>query len=172
MRRLAQAFRRCRSGAAALEFALLAPLMILFHLGSVELIQALEAHRRVTHIAAALADLTAQNRAVTSTDLNDILGAGAVLVLPFQQANLGERIASLSANSAGVVSIDWQVSRNWTGGGQPAVPAGYLAAGESVIVSDVAYRHQAMFALVLPVTLTLQKHAYLRPRLSNQVALN
>ncbi|MDB5445089.1 MAG: hypothetical protein JWQ97_406 [Phenylobacterium sp.] len=170
VRRLVQILRRNQGGAAAIEFALVAPIMIVFHLGSVELVQGWEAHRRVAHIAAALADLTAQNRSVSDANLTDILQAGAVLVTPFADSNLSERVSSLSANAGGSVSVDWTASRNWTAAGAPSVPAGYLQANESVIVADVSYRHQALFGLVLPVTMTIQKHAYLRPRLSNQVA--
>lgn len=161
---------RSRRGAAALEFALVAPVMILFHLGTVECVQAWEAHRRVVHIASALADLTAQNRSVTSADLDDILQAGALMIAPFPAASLGERVASLTADSSGAVSVDWSATRNWTGGGAPSVPVGYLQPNESVIVADVSFSCAALFGLVLPKTLTMQKHAYLRPRLSDQVA--
>ena len=171
-RRLLAALRRCRRGAAAIEFALVAPMMILLHLGVVECVQAWEAYRRAAHIAAALADLAAQNRSVTTADLNDILQAGSLLISPFTTADLGERVASLTANATtGAVGVDWSATSNWTAGGAPSVPTGYLQAGESVIVADVTYNHQTMFALVLPQTINMQNHAYLRPRLSNQVAM-
>jgi Flp pilus assembly protein TadG len=161
---------RCRRGAAAVEFALVAPFMILLHLGVVESVQAWEAYRRASHVAATLADLTAQNRSVTSADLTDILRSGSLLIAPFPAANLGERIASITANAQGTAQLDWAVASNWTAGGAPSVPAGYLQPGESVVVADVSYQHQALFGLVLPHALTMKTHAYLRPRLSDKVA--
>jgi Flp pilus assembly protein TadG len=169
MRRLLRRFGGCQRGAAALEFALVAPMLILLHLGTVETIDTWEAYRRVAHIAAALADLTAQNRSVAQPDLDDIMKAGDVMILPYPSGMLGERISSLSADSSGAVTTDWSVQRAWTQGGAASVPAGYLQPGESVIVADVTFKTQALFGLVMPKSLTMQSHAYVRPRLSNQV---
>lgn len=171
MKPLLRAFARCRRGAAAIEFALVAPILIVLHLGTVETVNAWEAHRRVEHIASALADLTAQNRTVTATDMADILAAGNLLISPYPTGQLGERIASVTASSTGAVKVDWTFTQNWTAGGTASVPNGYLQAGESVIVADVTYNHQTMFGLVLPKTMAMQNHAYLRPRLSTQVGL-
>jgi Flp pilus assembly protein TadG len=169
MRKLAKLWRRCERGAAAIEFALSAPLLIVFHLGMVEVVQALEAGRRIGHIAEALGDLTAQQQAVSSADITDIMAAGSLLLTPFSANQLGERISSFTADANGVVKQDWSVSQNWTLSDAPSVPTGYLAANESVIVADSSYSFTSMFGLVLPQSLTIQKHAYLRPRISTQV---
>jgi Flp pilus assembly protein TadG len=169
MRRLIRLLGKCQRGAAAIEFALVAPILIVFHLGSVELVQAWEANRRASHIAAALADLVAQNRTVTDADLTDLLQAGPVLMQPFPAASLGERVSSISANPWANTVVDWTATRNWTQAGQPTVPAGYLQANESVIVAEVTYSHTALFGLVLPGSFVIRKQAYLRPRLSTSV---
>lgn len=170
MRRLARIWARCERGAAAIEFALMAPLLIFFHLGSVEVIQSWEAHRRVAHVAAALADLTTQKVTVSQADMTDILAAGALLITPFSTNQLGERVSSFTADGNGVVKLDWSQSQNWTASGGPTAPAGYLAANESVVVADVTYSFKALFGIALPTAFTMQKHAYLRPRLSSSVA--
>lgn len=170
MRRLARIWSRCERGAAAIEFAMMAPLLIFFHLGAVEMIQSWEAHRRVAHVAAALADLTTQNASISANGLTDVLAAGALLITPFSTNQLGERITSFTADANGTVKQDWSVTRNWSLSGGPTVPAGYLQANESIIVADAAYSFTPMFGLVLPGIMTMEKHAYLRPRLSPQIA--
>lgn len=169
MSRLLALFRRCERGAAAVEFGLVAPMLILFHLGSVEIVQAWEAHRRVTHVAAALADLTAQKRTVTDAELQDILKAGGLLMAPFPSEQLGARISSFSMDGSGTLKRDWTVSRNWTVAGGQVLPKDYLQKNESVIAAEVVYRHKTMFALALSPSLTMGKSAFLRPRLSNQI---
>lgn len=169
MRRGFRLFRRNEDGAAAIEFAFVAPILITLHLGTVELVQAWEAQRRAAHIASALADLTAQNRIVTAADLDDIMRAGPILIAPSPSSGLGLRITSLVADSSGRVSPDWTVSSNYTSGGSASVPAGFLAANQSVIVADVSYRYNSLFALILPRSLVIQRRAYATPRLSNQV---
>lgn len=170
MRRLLARFARDTAGLAALEFAIVAPVMILMHFGAVECIQAFEAYRRVTHIASAIADITAQNSTVTSAQMTDILNAGPALIHPFPSTPLGERVSSLVANSTGQVNVAWSVTMNYTATDTPAVPSGTtLAAGQSLIVADVTYSAPSLFALVLPKSIKMTRHAYLTPRLSSQV---
>lgn len=170
MASLLQRLAACRRGAAAVEFALVAPMLIVFHLGVVETVDAWEAHRRVAHIASTLADLTAQNRTVDTTTMNDILQAGNVLITPYASSALQERVASLSASATGVVTLDWSVqTTNWSQSGSPSVPADYLNANESVIVADVVFAHKSIFALVMPKAMTMKARAYLRPRLSDKI---
>lgn len=170
MKRLARRLLRDERGLAVAEFAFVAPILILLHLGTVECVQAFEAYRRVTHIAAAIADITAQNATVTSAQMTDILTVGTTLIAPFPNAQLGERVSSMTADASGTAKLDWSVTQNYTATAAPSVPAGLLGANQSVIVADVTYSVPSMFALVLPKTVTMTRHAYFSPRLSVQVA--
>lgn len=164
------AFRRDVRGAAAVEFALTLPILVTLQLGSVELVRAFEAQRRIAHVAAAMADVVSQGRTVSRSELDDTYIAGQVLVSPLPTTNLGLRISSLTADSHGAVGVDWTDNQNWTQAGAPSVPAGYLAAGESAIVADVSYDYVSPIRYLLPDTIHFVRHAYIRPRLSNQVA--
>ena len=58
-----------RRGAAAVEFAFIAPVMILMYYGLAELTQAMMADRRASHVASAIGDLVAQDTAINTTEI-------------------------------------------------------------------------------------------------------
>jgi Flp pilus assembly protein TadG len=170
LRRFLSALRDNR-GVAAVEFGLMLPLLVMLTLGMSEFTQAYQAQKRLAHVAAATADITAQTRAVTVAETDDIMNAATSLIYPFGTVSLGQRISSLSSNSSGTITVDWSVKKNYNLTGTPTVPAGYLLANESLIVTDVVYDYRPTFGLYLPTTIRFIRHAYVRPRLSTTVQL-
>ena len=158
-----------RKGAAALEFALIFPVLFILHIAAVEALGAYQAQRKVSHIAAAIADITAQNRTVTTAELDDVLKASVSMIYPYPNASVQQRVSSLSANGSGSVSTDWTVKKGYTSSDGPSVPSGYLAANESVIVTDVVYDYRPTFGLFMPEIIRFKRHAYVRPRLTVKV---
>ncbi len=166
-----RSFLADKRGVAAMEFAFIAPVLIALYLGAVELTLAFQAQTRLAHMASAMADMAAQNRAITTAQVDDVMQAGSVMTFPLPAAPLGQRIASISRSSTGVVTVDWTRSQNFECAPAPTVPAGFLNNNESVIVADVRYEYPSTFSLILPPTMRFERHAYLRPRLSDKVEL-
>jgi Flp pilus assembly protein TadG len=158
-----------QQGAAALEFALIFPVLFILHIAAVEALGAYQAQRKVSHIAAVMADITAQNRTVTTEELDDVLKASLSMIYPYPNASLQQRVSSLSANGSGSVSTDWTVKKGYSSPDGPSVPSGYLTANESVIVTDVVYDYRPTFGLFMPETIRFTRHAYARPRLTVKV---
>lgn len=156
-------------GLAAIEFALTLPVLILLYFGSVEIVSAYNAQRRVAHIAAAISDITAQGRTISTAELTDLFKVGQVMMSPFPAGGLKQRIVSLSADSGGTVTQAWTANSNYAGGSAITVPAGYLSANQSVIVAEVVYDYTSPLRLVIPGTIQFSKRAYFRPRVSAKV---
>lgn len=101
--RLARRLRLNQGGVAAVEFALILPLMLLIYLGSAEVTQALMASRKATLVAGTLADLISQQQNgvnVTDADLTNAFAAGAAIMAPF---SAGPAYSSSSASNPGVI---------------------------------------------------------------------
>jgi Flp pilus assembly protein TadG len=156
-------------GAAAIEFALIFPVIFVLNIAAAEAFQVYQVQRNVAHIAATMADITAQARTVTEEELQDVLSASTSMIHPFPTTSLQQRVSSLSANGSGDVSIDWTSKRTYSASGSPSVPSGYLGANESVIVTDVIYDYRPTFGLFLPETIRFSRKAYSRPRLTLRV---
>ena len=126
---LLRRFRRETAGVSAVEFALIAPFMILLYLGAVEVSLALSIDRKITSVSSALADLVAQDDIITDDEMNDILNAGAVIVAPFSTEPLQIRISSVFMNPDESVEVTWSDALNTSPlaeGGSVAVPQGVL----------------------------------------------
>lgn len=143
-------------GIAAVEFALILPLLLVLYFGSIELTQAVRASRKVDLVAAALANLTSQQATCATggttpcltdaemTGSNGIFTAAAAIMAPFGITSLKMTISQVnitSYNGSLIAKVDWTVVNNGgtarpcNGGG----PNNSLLAG-SVGTSNSAYQ--------------------------------
>ena len=88
-----------RRGVAAVEFALILPLMIAMYFGALEITDALTANRRVTLATQTVGDLVAQSAVITDHDMTDIFAATAAVMAPFDASKLKMRVTSVVADS-------------------------------------------------------------------------
>ena len=169
LRRLARDTR----GVAAVEFAFLAPILILFYFSMVEYCQGYMALKRTGHVASMVADLVSQSDTVTKTQLTDTFAIGGLIMRPFSSAILTQRVSSVTRVNAATYRVDWSVGR-----GIPTkltvadakIPPDMLAAGESVIIAEANYDYSSPFDLVAPYVTRFERMAYLRPRTVDVIA--
>ncbi len=164
-------------GLSAVEFALVAPLMVLLYMGLAELTLAMMAERRASHSASAVADLVAQSPAsMSSADLDKVLYIGKAVVAPFPTAGLSLRISSVKADAALSPKVVWSktsgpdLTRYSQGSTAPSFPSGLLAANETVISADVLYKYDTPLKQIIPRTLNFKTTFYLRPRRADAIA--
>lgn len=178
LRRLRR-FKKAEGGLAAVEFALIAPVMVTLLLGTVELCNALECHQKVTMLASTGADLVAQSKTVSATDMSNIFSAINAIIYPFATANAKIVISSIVSDGNGNGTVAWSQAQNTTAltaGQAVTVPSGLMAAGScavgacSVILAQVTYDYTSpvgkFFVGTVPMTDTFYSH----PRRSTSVA--
>ena len=75
-----------RRGVAAIEFALVAPLLLCMYFTTMEVSQAVETNKKVSRIASMVADLVAQQQTTTKAEVNAILDIGQSLLTPYYRS--------------------------------------------------------------------------------------
>lgn len=170
-------FFRDHRGAAAVEFAFVAPLMILLYYGMAELTQGMMANRRTGHVASIIGDLVAQDTQVTQTEITDVFAVGRAVVSPFPTTTLSMRVTSVKADAAGSPKVVW-CQRSGSTSALPALaaaatvtgmPSGLIAANESVIMAEATYSYSSSIGKVLTTPLVFTQKYYLKPRKGSEV---
>jgi Flp pilus assembly protein TadG len=181
LRRSAHALARDQRGVAAVEFALLAPLMVMVYFGVAELTDGLMTSRKVSHVASAIGDLTAQSSSTTPAQLTDIFNVGQQLMQPSvtTSGTFKLRLTSVTVDSSNVPRVDWsQASSGDTAlakGAAVTLPLAAKAAptdpdtpfitkGQSVVMAEAHYTFASPVARYLPQTSDLHDTLYLMPR--------
>lgn len=173
---LVRRFRRDRRGVAAIEFAMIAPLMFFMFAGSVEFSQALTVDRRVTQAASACADLIARapSSGLTAGDVDGQLRIIESLMRPYDSSLLTVTIISIKAQDAGGGAVRYVVDWSRDSAGvtpyarntpYTAIPANLLAVGESVIIAEASYNYTPLIMkYFLTSAFNLTEKFYMKPR--------
>lgn len=156
-----------RGGVAAVEFALVAPVLIALWLGMTEFANVHLVARKANIAAQSVADLIAQERTATTGELDDVLQAATQIMEPFPIAPLSVQITSVVADGNGVLSAEWEYP-GVGGGAIPPEAVNLVGPDESVIVVTLSYQYQPILNSVVGV-ITLSERAFARPRLQLKV---
>src|ERR1700689_847024 len=168
-------FGKARSGLAAVEFAMLLPMMMTLYLGCVEITTAVATQRKVTLTARALADLPSQFTAVTNADMTNILNAAADIIAPYAAGQLKSVGSELAIDPKGNATVVWSDTLNGTArpvGSVVNIPANLAVANTYLLLGETQYSYNPTYGFVVTGTLTLSDQIFMRPRQSNSVARN
>ena len=161
------ALARDQRGSAAVEFAFLAPVMIVLYFGMVEFCQGYMALKRTDHVAAMVADQVSQTDATTPQQISDTFDIGDLIMKPFSSSALKQRVSSVTRVSSTSYTVNWSQTRGMTDKLKAAdadIPSDMLTNGESVIIAEAFYDYSSPFDLVAPFVSKFKRTAYLRPR--------
>ncbi len=151
-------FVRDERGLSAIEFALIAPFLILAFLGAMELSAMTSMDRKVSAAAATLGDLTSRDDEIDNCELNEMFAATSLIFQPESTANAQLRLTSI-LNDAGTLEIAWSEARGPNDvAGEPLISpmtdaeltalglsAGLIPDGEAAIYTEVLWPHQSLF---------------------------
>ena len=168
-------FASARSGFAATEFALIAPIMVFLFFAVTEGSDALAAGRRITLAANTLADLVAQESQVTNADLNGLF-TGMELI-----AGASDATTSFTIISVVYDEDDDRVEVGWSYDDQGTSPyaqgsaytglsdATLLDDASSLIVVEAELNYDSQLSKYLIDTIDMERRATRWPRRALQV---
>lgn len=172
MMNLVRNFKKSDAGVAAVEFALIIPVMLTTFFGVSEIANYILAARKVSNVASSAADLVAQDTVIATSEINDIMTSLNVVLRPFNSSSATIRISSVVADpNTGNTTIDWSDARNIApraAGSSVTIP-NIISPGQSVIMAEVTFRYQTLFGEYLTNGMTVSDTFYLKPRRSTKV---
>jgi Flp pilus assembly protein TadG len=176
-------FARHAEGLAALEFAIILPVMLVTLFGAVGVTSVISIDRKVTLVARTLSDLTSQSTAVTDSDINNFFAIGNAMLTPYSAVQNPASGGPLKATiteiyidpNTGAARVQWSKGNapRATGSVVASMPSGLIGkdasnkilANQYFILSEVSYLYAPS---ILPgvASVPLQESTYTRPRIT------
>jgi Flp pilus assembly protein TadG len=111
MPKITRHFVRDSRGVAGLEFALIAPILILLWLGSIEVTGGIDVNKNLGRATSMVADLVTQQQSITQAQIAGIMDIGRATLLPYQRDTPQITITAINVSSAGAATVAWSRRR-------------------------------------------------------------
>ncbi|MCJ2021423.1 MULTISPECIES: TadE/TadG family type IV pilus assembly protein [unclassified Methylobacterium] len=159
--RKARQLRRDRRGTAAVEFAVILPVLLAIWAGMTELAHALDEWRKLTVLARTVADLTAQGdtkNPISTPLMTDIFASATTVMRPFNTADAKIVVSAMGVGLSGSTLIPTVCSSYATGNATPrstglatglTVPPGYQTLGMRYVLAEVSIPYAPMIGSAL-----------------------
>jgi len=167
-------------GVAAVEFALILPLLLLLYIGSVEASLLYITDRGVATIASTVADLVARAKTtVNKSDLDDYFLAATNVLKPGATDDLTQVVSLISIDEDGVATVVWSAASR-EGDEREADDEFPLDADSEIsqmaqnssrflVVGEATYPYVPMTGLGIPTTVNLRHVEYFLPRREREI---
>jgi Flp pilus assembly protein TadG len=165
-------FLRHAGGVSAVEFALIAPVLLIVFAGSTEISSAIMNERRFSTAVASVGNLTSEHQQVTPATVSNIFAAAGLIMQPFPTTTLALRVSSVTQNASGQDLVDWSQNQNDLAAYAPGtviqasiIPSGVLVnPGDTVIMAEGTYNYTSPIAYTLPTGLKFKSTVFFHPR--------
>jgi Flp pilus assembly protein TadG len=145
-----------RSGLAAVEFAMVFPMMVVAFFGVLELSSAIAVDRKATLVARTLSDLTSQMASVTDADIISFGEAAKAIMTPYPGAPLVSSVTEVYIDKiTGVARVQWSKGLTISSTGAVAIaPTAPHNAGDIVVLPTTLSQAKGTFVVWGEVTYT------------------
>jgi len=179
MRKRLSRFGRDRSGMGAVEFAMIAPLLLMLYITAFEVTIGLSVAKRATRSAGAIADLTTQADTVNLATLNTMKDVAGAIFAPYSTDDMTLQITGIDVDSAGKATVRW----SWAGNGTApyaknaafSLPTNIATPSSFLVHARVSVPHELLMFMpgLMPASMqniTISREYYFRQRINDAVS--
>ena len=162
-------------GVSGVEFAIIAPLLVGIYLGVAETALGITNSRKVSRVAATLADLVSQSEQLSTAQLDGIMNASSAVMEPYSSTELKIQVVGVQMDANAVAKVVWSRKKGNTTA--PSVDSVYQIpddiriADSFLIVTKVTYDYSPALGANIVDTFYFDEINYNVPRTSSAVEL-
>lgn len=170
-----KAFGKDNEGVAAVEFAILTPVMIALYFGLVEIAMIINADKLTSHATNVVGDLATQVSNMDADDVEDVFEAtlATMSLRDTQASNVGIELLSYRMLPDGTIEQIGRATLNngYTGAAYNPVDIGprLLTTTSGAVVARVQYRYESVTYKFVERLTTLDETFILKPRSSSDI---
>ena len=162
-----------RRGVAAIEFVLVAPLMVTLFFGLFGMVQFVRAKMLLSSTASSMANMVAAQPAVASVTLRDYCSGAQLIMQPYAASGLSMAVISYTMQSDRTVTAIWEydsachtTASSWAASGTALATSLLTAPGDSIVIVQASYNYTLSYASIIPNLpgMMLTQTAYARSR--------
>lgn len=166
-----------RSGVGAVEFALIAPLLLMIYITVFELTIGLSISKRVTRASGTIADLVTQEESITKASLGTMVNVAQSIFVPYGVPTTHIKVTGIQVEGT-APKVRW----SWAESGTPPhaagstidIPANMKVANAFIVHAEVSVPHQLLMFMpgLIPSemrNITISRDYYYRARSGEEI---
>lgn len=158
---------------AAVEAALIFPILLTMLLGVFDMGNAILANQKTIRSSQIVADLITRDRTVNTAEIDEAIESGRLAFETMSSNSYGVDIVSIRFDDTATPQIIWRETRDMTPVADvEARVAGLAEAGNGVVMVAVEYEFDPVFVGIITDTMQMQEIAFARGRKSAVVNRN
>ena len=167
------------SGIAAVEFAMVLPILLVLWIGGVEVTSGLSVDRRLNNFASSMGDLVSRTKQIPYSRIEDIFDLAEAAMFPYEATGITMRITAVTIEMNGNAKVAWSRARDMTAYAKDtqvndSVPASLRPPSDresQIIMAEVFYTYEPAIGYVITSEVELEDRMYFVPRVSAKVKI-
>jgi Flp pilus assembly protein TadG len=167
-----------RRGVGAIEFAIVAPLLIITYIGAFEISVAVSMSRKISRASSTVSDLLTRSENTTKAVLDSMKDVTRNVVTPFTQDGYTLKITGVAVDAAGNATVAWSRDQNaatpYAKGSTVTLPPDIAVKDAFIVRTEYTVPHKIL--LMAPGlsshinNITLGKTSYFRKRAGEKIS--